>query len=119
MSTPKSRAALQASLTTFATEPLQTAAFGFWKALGYESQKRAPLDGTSNAFLNALGNALDTKAAHVSAWTQAHILFQLADDDVAALSRGQLSFSTQQGVLFGSMESFLFVAIELAGDDQK
>jgi adenine-specific DNA-methyltransferase len=119
VSTPKSRAALHASLSTFVSDPLQKAAINFWSALGYESQKRAQTDGTLKAFMNAVGDALDTKAAHFDLWKQAHILFQLADDDVAALSRGQLSFSTQQGVLFGSIESFLFVAIELVADDQK
>jgi adenine-specific DNA-methyltransferase len=119
VSTPKSRSALQHSLSEFVSQPLQSAALGFWSALGYESQKRAPTDGTPKAFMKAVGDALDTKAAHFDLWKQAHILFQLADDDVAALSRGQLSFSTQQGVLFGSIESFLFVAVELVADDQK
>ncbi len=90
------------------------------KVLGYESTKRIPLSGDVDAFLAALPSPTpntQSAAAFRTNTESAHIIFQLTDEEIAVEGSGQQSLFTIDDFDSGNSKSFLFVAVELTGEN--
>jgi len=117
------RQEVQAALKTFANTPLAKASATLLNSLGYTSDKIADFGSKPAEFVANLKQfskapaAFDEKKAQVAQWRSAHFIFQLTNDEIPSLMLGQRSFSTSTEVLGQQIESFVFLAIELAGDD--
>lgn len=115
------RLQVQSALKALATKPVKPAATGLFAALGYVSRKTVDLDGTSASFLAFLDPAgtLPTKpAAQIDKWQRVDFLFQLTNDEIPILAQGNRDLlHSQQDYRTSIIESFVFLAIELAGDE--
>ena len=104
-------------------QPLPLAATGLLKTLGYSSDKTIDLGSRPTDFVARLRqfsqtpSAFDDARAEVALWHSAHFLFQLTNDEIPSLMLGQRSFSTTASVHAQQLESFVFLAIELDGED--
>lgn len=116
---PDLRDAIRTNLTTFASQPLRSAATGLLATLGYRSDRRINFgDSTPAAFLdfvrNQAGNSGFTETKALCAdWKSADLLFQLTDEEIS----GHASLFKETGVNAGLLQSYVFFAIELAGGD--
>ena len=122
MPTPPSNAIqnnIRSSLVAFATKSLQNAALEFFRALGYESDRTLPINS-----LEQLRETLDkheylTEAtALLSRWKSVHLLFQLTQDEIRVLTRGQLTLGLTTTCDIKDIRSYVFFAIDLV-DSQK
>ena len=123
------RSSLQSALAAFlpseasakagATAPLREAALGFFRTLGYSSQRTIELPNSSpKAFLDRFTKtpdaaSFDETKALFSHWSRADLLFQLTDQE---LSR-EVSLFPDTGVAASQLRSYIFFAIELTGAD--
>ncbi|MCX6941590.1 MAG: hypothetical protein NTX09_12795, partial [Verrucomicrobia bacterium] len=118
------RSALTSALTAFATTPLREASLGFFKTLGYASQRtvivpksspRAFLDLFAKTSSTAAGAAtpFDQAKALFADWLAADLLFQLTDQE---LSREAALFPDTT-VSASHLRSYIFFAIELKDRD--
>ncbi len=111
------------ALESFQQQPLPLAAEGLLKTLGYSSDKRIDLGNKPTDFVAKLRqfsqtpSAFEDARAEVASWRSAHFLFQLTNDEIPSLMLGQRSFSTADSVHAQQLESFLFLAIALDGED--
>ena len=106
------RIQIQTALASFTQKPLREASLGFFKALGYESQRYLPLS-TADQFLKQFdkNNMLTERERDaLRPLTSLHFLFQLTD----------LELSLQRDLLIGSesidgahIHSYLFFVAEL------
>ena len=114
------RSALKSALTAFAVEPLREASLGFFKTLGYSSQRTVLVPKSSpRAFLDLFAKPsapgtgapapFDQAKALFADWLAADLLFQLTDQE---LSREDSLFP-ETGVSSGQLRSYIFFAIEL------
>jgi hypothetical protein len=119
------RQAIQDALRNFDACPLKTAATNLLAALGYASEKTANLGNTAEAlfanieqFRPELGG-IDREKVSAAQWRSCAFLFQLSNDEIPALAAGQheLLMSADRRILEGQIESFVFLAIELAGEN--
>ncbi|MFA7270196.1 MAG: Eco57I restriction-modification methylase domain-containing protein [Sterolibacterium sp.] len=114
---------VQAALKSFANTSLAKASVNLLNSLGYTSDKTVDLGAKPAEFvanlkqLSKIPAAFDEKKAQVAQWRSAHFVFQLTNDEIPSLMLGQRSFSTGAEVLGQQIESFVFLAIDLAGDD--
>ena len=105
------RSALKSALAAFAAQPLREAALGFFKTLGYTSQRTVIIPKSSpSAFLDRFGKNIpfDQDKALFADWLAADLLFQLTDQELsreAALFPGEFSA--------GQLRSYIFFAVEL------
>ncbi len=118
------RSSLQSALSAFATTPLREASLGFFKTLGYASQRTVIVPKSSpRAFLDLFAKTSSTAAgaatpfdqvkALFADWLAADLLFQLTDQE---LSREDSLFP-ETGVSSGQLRSYIFFAIELKDRD--
>ena len=111
------------ALDSFNQQPLPIAAAGLLKTLGYDSDKTIDLGSRPADFVAKLRqssqapSAFDDARADVARWRGAHFLFQLTNDEIPSLMLGQRSFSTSASVHAQQLESFVFLAIALDGED--
>lgn len=109
----------EASAKAGATAPLREAALGFFRTLGYSSQRTIELPNSSpKAFLDRFTKtsgaaSFDETKALFSHWSRADLLFQLTDQE---LSR-EVSLFPDTGVAASQLRSYIFFAIELTGAD--
>lgn len=88
--------------------------------LGYKSQKYIPIPAsTADGFRQFLkangGGTINDARAMTDEWKSIDFLFQFTNDELAAA--GTLFSSAQVGVLSTLIESYLFFAIDLKGDN--
>ena len=114
---------IASALHSFRQQPLPLAGAGLLRTLGYSSDKTIDLGSQPAEFVAKLRkfsqtpSAFDDARAEVAQWRGAHFLFQLTNDEIPSLMLGQRSFSTAASVLGQQIESFVFLAIELDGED--
>ena len=117
------RLQIASALDSFNQQPLPIAAAGLLKTLGYSSDKSIALSSRPADFVAELRqfsqtpSAFDDARAEVALWRGAHFLFQLTNDEIPSLMLGQCSFSTAASVHAQQVESFVFLAIALDGED--
>src|SRR5690606_29524267 len=115
------RAAVKAALQEVERSSLKRSASALFAALGYSSQKTVDLDGTPRAFLDLVDrdNRLSARRdAQNNCWKRVDFLFQLTNDEIPALAQGTRDlFGGAQDYRASIIESFVFLAIELEGDD--
>ncbi len=118
---PQKLAALRTALTNFQSRPLSEAGAGLLSSLGYKSDKSAEFGSKPEQFVAAVEEAthstFNRDKAHVSRWKQCAFLFQLTNDEIPSLAMGQQAFSTDTKLARSLIESFVFLAIELQGDN--
>ena len=114
---------IASALDSFSQQALPLAAVGLLKTLGYSSDKTIDLGSRPADFVARLHqfsqtpSAFDDARAKVAQWRSAHFLFQLTNDEIPSLMLGQRSFSTAASVHAQQLESFVFLAIALDGED--
>ena len=119
----KYRQAIQKALQNFPKKPLNAAATGLLAALGYTSEKTTGLGNDAGtllrnieAFRPELGK-IDHNKVSSAKWKQCAFLFQLTNDEIPSLASGQTVLTTGKELARGQIESFVFLAIELNGDN--
>ena len=115
------RSSIDNAVRAFADVPLQEAGLGLLDALGYRSAKSIALDGDPKSFAREIDheNRLAAKAACFEQWQEVQFLFQLTNDEIPMLGRGQTSFDLQEKYGRSIVDSFVFLAIALEGGDWK
>lgn len=104
------------ALKAFQDGSLHDKAISLLDTLGYKSDKTLDLEGSPAAFLDQFcknGQPFNREKALFDDWKSIEFLFQLTDDE---LSR-QTSLFTNNKVNPGLMQSYLFFAVELSGDN--
>jgi len=116
------RQAVLTAIKSFATTALAGASTQLLEALGYTSEKSADLGIDAEIFLSNIEqfkpdlgeiNRGKVKAAQ---WKSCAFLFQLTNDEIPSLAVGQAPLGADTKMARGQIESFVFVAIELKGD---
>jgi predicted trehalose synthase len=106
------------ALRAFGDGCLRDNAITLLNALGYSSEKTVDLTpNTAARFRSTFDqrNLLLSKHALTDEWKSVDLLFQLTDEEVTSRWQGKLSFSKDRIDNVG-IESYLFFAIELAGE---
>ncbi|NCC60347.1 MAG: hypothetical protein EOM12_05285 [Verrucomicrobiae bacterium] len=108
---------IQDALGEFESGSLRKASLALLQTLGYKSEKTLDLDGSPDAFVEQFDNSPDQPfnkdKALFDDWKSVEFLFQLTDEELA----GQASLFETNEVNTGLMQSYLFFAVELAGDN--
>ncbi len=111
------RTRIESSLQAFTSTPLRQASLDLLATLGYRSDKTIDLEGSKpQTFIKLVEEAnsdatFDQKKALFTDWKSADLLFQLTDDEIS----GQASLF--KDVRPRLLQSYLFFAIELTGND--
>jgi type I restriction-modification system DNA methylase subunit len=106
------RTSLKSALSAFAAQPLREASLGFFKTLGYKSDRTVVVPKSApRAFLDLFAKSapFDKEKALFADWVAADLLFQLTDQE---LSREAALFP-ETGVSAGQLRSYIFFAVEL------
>jgi len=117
------RQQVQDALRSFATDPLRKAATGLLVALGYASDKTADLGNDSKSFLASIETfradlgPINRDKVKADLWQSCAFLFQLTNDEIPSLAIGQAPLGADSKVARGQIESFVFMAIDLKGED--
>ena len=115
------RLQVQSALKAFANQATKDAATELFGALGYASRKTVDLDGAPTAFLKFVdrdGKLVSKREAQIEKWQRVDLLFQLTNDEIPILAQGTRDmFAGQQDYRTSIIESFVFLAIELAGEE--
>lgn len=117
MSTGLSRT--EAAIRAFDSLPLEEAGRNLLSALGYHSAKTIALDGDPESFARDVDHEgrLKAKPALFDRWREVRFLFQLTNDEIPMLGRGQASFALEEKFGRSIVDSFVFLAITLNGED--
>jgi adenine-specific DNA-methyltransferase len=111
--------AMQTALGAFASHSLEQASIGLLNILGYKSDRRILLrPNLPPTFVETFtqGRPFNTDQALLSEWQTVDCLFQLTDSEIQGATQGELPFLSKGAFDGAVMESYLFFAIELAGD---
>jgi len=117
------RSKVEQALKSLAKLPLVDGFSNLLAGLGYQSDKTTDLGSTPAEFVGNLqkfskgSRGLDARKAALKDWTSCALLFQLTNDEIPSLMLGQQSFSIGGGLLNQQIESFVFLGIELKGED--
>jgi len=120
------RHAIQVALSRLSQQPLRSGALALFEALGYRSDKVADFPDTPRDFVAAVEQSTAGKGpfnhekALVTRWQQCAFLFQITDEEVPSLGDGATSNGSSlfgDGFVRGQIESFVFIAIELQGEE--
>ncbi|ARO88920.1 hypothetical protein EBAPG3_014725 [Nitrosospira lacus] len=118
---PQKLGALRTALTNFQNRPLSEASSELLSLLGYKSDKTADFGSKPEQFIAAVEDAahstFNRDRAHVSRWKQCALLFQLTNDEIPSLALGQQVLATDTRLARSLIESFVFLAIELQGEN--
>src|SRR5687767_10107485 len=117
MSEIELRKEIVAALARFGGQSLLGPAIELFGALGYHSDRRFDVEPRGgHELLMALGldNKINPERALVDQWRAAELIFQITKDEVVTTHQLRL-FDTRQ-VENTRIESYLFCAIELAGE---
>lgn len=114
-------AGVDLAIRAFVSQPLEKAGRGLFEALGYRSAKTIPLDGAPATFAEALDQEgkLERSAAHFSKWREVRFLFQLTNDEIPMLGRDLGSIDLGERYGRSIVDSYVFLAIALEGDEWK
>jgi hypothetical protein len=114
-------AGVDRAIRAFASQPLEAAGRGLFEALGYRSGKTIPLDGDPATFAEALDHEgkLERPAAHFGKWREVRFLFQLTNDEIPLLGRDQGSIELGEPYGRSIVDSYVFLAIALEGQEWK
>lgn len=114
-------AAIDRAVRAFANEPLEAAGRGLLEVLGYRSAKTIALDGKPATFASEVDQdgKLATGFALFEKWREIHFLFQLTNDEIPMLGRPQTRMDTAERFGRSIVDSFVFLAIELEGEEWK
>ena len=115
------RSAIDNAVRAFADAPLQEAGLGLLDALGYRSAKTIVLDGSPATFAREVDHdgKLTAMPACFDKWQEVQFLFQLTNDEIPMLAHGQPAFDLQEKYGRSIVDSFVFLAIALEGEDWK
>jgi hypothetical protein len=112
---PDLRQSIQSCLLDFTSQSLRPAATSLFNTLGYTSNRTLPID-----TLLSLREQLDPNGfireenAHVSLWKSAHLIFQLTENELKPVARGQgILFSEPEPIDEKIIKSYVFFAIDL------
>ena len=115
---------LQKAITDFASKPLLEAAEDFWNILGYKSNRiLSKRSYTFDDFAQNFGQEHKIRAekALKEDWEQAHVLFQLTDEEIShaleSQSQMQIPGLDFTSVQFSNLRSYLMMAVELKQDN--
>ncbi|OPX98171.1 MAG: Modification methylase PaeR7I [Syntrophorhabdus sp. PtaB.Bin006] len=110
---------IRSALAAFGSLSLEQAALELFRSLGYQSDRRFPLSpNNAEAFIAAFNQNGKFKPgqALVSEWKSVDFLFQLTDSEIRSNGQGAFVFDSK-GIFDGAaIESYLFFAIELRGN---
>lgn len=114
-------AAIDQAVRAFASEPLEVAGRGLLEVLGYRSAKTIELDGRPAAFAREVDHEgkLAHDAAFLDKWQEVRFLFQLTNDEIPMLGRPQAGLDIAERFGRSIVDSFVFLAIELEGEEWK
>jgi len=118
MDTLLSKEQIQNALKAFAGGNLRDNARRLFETLGYHSERRIDLSpNTVEAFLKEFDrdNKVKKETALLDHWRSVDLLFQLTGDEINQVMQGRLAFRGGR-VDNTIIESYLFFAIELKGD---
>lgn len=117
------RAQVQAALTAFTDTPLPEAAVKLLDALGYTSEKTADFGSSADSLLGSIEQfkpelgPINRDKIKADRWKSCAFLFQLTNDEIPSLAAGQSSLGADSKLARGQIESFVFLAIELQGEN--
>jgi hypothetical protein len=117
------RQTVQAALRGLADQPLAQAATKLLGALGYTSDKKADLGQTAEALLANIEmfrpelGKIGRDKVKAERWKSCAFLFQLTNDEIPSLAIGQIPLGTDHKFAHNQIESFVFLAIELRGEN--
>lgn len=115
------RSKVQAKLKALASQDTKAAATELFGALGYASRKTVDLDGAPSSFLkfgDQDGRLATKREARVDKWRRVDFLFQLTNDEIPILAQVTPDmFAGQQDYRTSIIESFVFLAIDLADEE--
>jgi adenine-specific DNA-methyltransferase len=115
------RLQVQLALNALVRKPTRSAAIELFSVLGYASRKTVDLDGRPSSFLRLVdrdGKLAVKRAAQVNKWKRVDFLFQLTNDEIPILAQGTRDLlASEQDYRTAIIESFVFLAIELADEE--
>lgn len=115
------RRQIEAALKAAITQPTKQAAVELFQALGYASNKTIDLDGKPETFLSfadPIGSLSGKLAAQTNKWRRVDFIFQLTNDEIPVLAQGNPNLPHgRQQYRTSIIESFVFLAIELEGNE--
>ncbi len=118
MSTPNVRNAIRAVLAAMADSDLTVAAANLLSALGYRSERTLPgQTGAPDEFIRrfpAANPGTQSEQEFLDSAQSIHVLFQFTGDEIR--SQTQRALFDADGFDPGNARSFLFAAVQLAGD---
>lgn len=109
------------AIRAFAHQSLELAGRGLLDALGYRSPKTIALDGNPDTFAREIDHdgRLERIGAHFDLWREVRFLFQLTNDEIPMLGRNQGAIDLGERYGRSIVDSFVFLAIHLDGDEWK
>lgn len=116
------RAAIQQTLLAFTGQPLNSSATALLAALGYRSDKTADLGSNAEDMLGSIEQfrpdlgKIDRNKVQAQCWKSCALLFQLTNDEIPSLAMGQAPVGAGRELEQGQIESFVFLAIDLQGE---
>ena len=117
------RKQIQAALKALTETPMAKAATQLLNALGYASKKTADIGNNAEAFLGNIEQfkpelaAINREKAKADRWKSCAFLFQLTNDEIPLLAVGQVTMGADNKVARGQIQSFVFLAVELNGEN--
>lgn len=117
------RQMVQAALQAFANTPLARASANLLNSLGYASEKTADLGNSAESLLGNIEQfkpelgPINRDKVKADRWKSCAFLFQLTNDEIPSLSVGKRPPDIDRKVARGQIESFVFLAIELQGEN--
>lgn len=122
-STIARRQAVQTALKSFFNLLLEKASSKLLDALGYTSDKMADLGGDAESMLFSIEQfkpelgKISRDKVKADHWVSCVFLFQLTDEEIPSLAVGQEPRGAGSKVIRSLIESFVFLAIELQGEN--
>ncbi|UIE36935.1 Eco57I restriction-modification methylase domain-containing protein [Leptodesmis sichuanensis] len=119
MSDLKLKQDIARSLNHFSTGNLADHAQSLFQTLGYQTDKAIRLDSpTVDAFRSQFdqGKVFNPKTARSEEWQFVDLMFQLTKDEITGSEQIRLNFGGSPRIDNSIIESYLFFAIELAGN---
>ena len=116
------RLSIATTLGAWSAQPLAQGALALLNCLGYHSERMdSGFPAQPQAFVRELSEAsgyvLDPAKIQLDRWQRAELLCQLSDEDVTLLAQNQRALLPDTRIALSQIESFLFVAIELADQE--
>ena len=109
---------IRGALADFAGLPLEKAATAFFAALGYQGDRTQDEIGHNpDQFMAHLPESFNRERAHTQHWRRCAFLFQLTNEEIPLLAADQQSLVTATRYVRNDIESFVFLAIELHGEN--